>query len=137
MPSERRRMRMGRVNELVREVLAEELERLADPRLGFVTVTGVDVTADLRQAVVYYSVLGPGEAHRDTAEALVAASPHLRATLGRQVRLKFLPTLVFREDPAVAHGQRVEEIIRTLHDERSAGVPDDGGRDEVVPEEEE
>jgi ribosome-binding factor A len=113
--SERRYPRIARVNELVKEVLADELERLSDPRLGFVTVTGVDVSADLRQATVYYSVLGPGEAHEESAEALRSASAHLRSTLGRQVRLKYLPNLVFTEDPAVARGERVEEIIRQLH----------------------
>jgi ribosome-binding factor A len=112
---ERRYPRMARVNELVREVLADELERLSDPRLGFVTVTGVDVTGDLRQATVYYSVLGPGEVHEETAEALRSASPHLRAVLGRQVRLKYLPSLAFREDPSVALGERVDKIIRELH----------------------
>lgn len=114
---ERRYPRTARVSELLREVLADELERLSDPRLGFVTVTGVEVSADLRQANVYYSVLGPGEAHEETAEALRSASPHLRAVLGRQVRLKYLPSLAFREDPAVARGERVEEIIRLLHSE--------------------
>lgn len=118
---ERRYPRIVRVNELVREVIADELERLSDPRLGFVTVTGVEVTGDLRRATVYYSVLGPGDVHEDTAGALRSASPHLKAVLGRQVRLKYVPDLVFREDPAVAHGEQVERIIRELHggEERS------------------
>jgi ribosome-binding factor A len=122
MTPERRYPRIARVNELVKEVLADELERLSDPRLGFVTVTGVEVSADLRQANVYYSVLGPGEAHEESAEALRSASTHLRNTLGRQVRLKYVPNLVFIEDPAVARGERVEQIIRQLHaQERKEG----------------
>ncbi len=111
----RRYPRMARVNEIVLEVVADELERLSDPRLGFVTVTGVEVTSDLRQATVYYSVLDPTDQHPDTAAALVSASPHLRTVLGRQVRLKYIPELSFHEDPAVAQGRRVEEIIRSLH----------------------
>jgi ribosome-binding factor A len=113
----------------VRETVAEELERLSDPRLGLVTVTGVDVSPDLRHATVYYSALvatgrrAGGEpvptASDDTREAtqaaLRAAAPHLRASLGRQVRLKYVPELVFREDPAVAQGERVDEILRDLH----------------------
>ena len=112
----RRFPRMARVNELVHETLADELERLSDPQLGFVTLTGVEVSSDLRHATVYYSVLGAAEQHEETRRALRRASPHLRAVLGRQVRLKYLPELVFREDPAIAQGQRVEDIIRSLHD---------------------
>jgi ribosome-binding factor A len=107
--------RTARVNEVVLEVLADELERLSDPRLGFVTLTGVEVSPDLRQAKVFYSVLGPAEQHDETREALGSAGPHLRSVLGRQVRLKYLPLLVFREDPAITQGQRVDEIIRSLH----------------------
>jgi ribosome-binding factor A len=103
------------VNEVVLETLAEELERLSDPRLGFVTLTGVDVSPDLRQATVYYSVLGPAEQHEATSKALHHAGSHLRTVLGHQVRLKYLPRLSFREDPAITTGQRVEEIIRELH----------------------
>ena len=125
MSPARRYPRTARINELVREVLADEIERLADPRFGFLTVTGCDVTADLRQATVYYSVLGAADKHEEAADALKAATVHLKAVLGRQVRMKYTPNLVFREDPAVAEGERVEQIIRSLnipHDE-----PDEAG----------
>jgi ribosome-binding factor A len=117
MPNSHRYPRIARVNELVREALADELERLSDPRLGFVTVTGAVVSPDLRQATVYYSVFGPEADHVATTAALRSATPHLRAGLGHQVRLKYLPELRFVEDPAVEQGQRVEEIIRELHRE--------------------
>jgi ribosome-binding factor A len=118
----RRYPRTARVNEVVRETLADEVERLSDPKIGFVTLTGVEVSPDLRHATVYYSVLGTDEQHDDTRDALRRAGPHLRAVLGRQVRLKYLPKLDFREDPAVVKGQRVEEIIRSLHrDEKLHG----------------
>jgi ribosome-binding factor A len=117
--------RTARVNEVVLEVLAEELDRLSDPRLGFVTLTGVEVSPDLHHAAVYYSVLGHGKKAKtqpaETAEALESAGPHLRAVLGRQVRLKYTPELHFRKDPAIMAGQRVEEIIRSLRDEESSG----------------
>jgi ribosome-binding factor A len=112
---QRRFPRSARINEVVLEVLGDELERLSDPRLGFVTLTGVEVSSDLRHATVYYSVLGPAEQHEDTSKALRSAGSHLRAALGQQVRLKYLPRLSFREDPAITTGQRVEEIIRELH----------------------
>jgi ribosome-binding factor A len=115
----RRYDRTARVNEVVREVLADELERLADSQLGLLTVTGVEVTPDLRQATVYYSALIPseGEAELDIAGALSAARPHLQAAIGRQVRMKYTPLLVFREDPAIRTGERVDEILRQLHSE--------------------
>ncbi len=116
--STRRYPRTARVNEVVHETLADELERCSDPRLELVTVTGVEVTPDLREATVFYtSHAADPDAAADTAAGLHAASSHLRATLGRQVRLKYVPRLSFVEDPAIARGQRVEEIIRSLHAE--------------------
>lgn len=121
----RRYDRTARVNEVVREVVADELERLSDARLGFVTVTGVEVTPDLRQATVYYSALAPvrgepdaaAEAAEETALALRSVTPHLQAEINRQVRMKYTPHLVFREDPAIRTGERVDEILRQLHSE--------------------
>ncbi len=117
----RRYERIARVNEVVREVLADELERLSDPRLGLFTVTGVEVTPDLRQATVYYSALIPAEDEaeheRNTALALRQVIPQLQAAIGRQVRMKYTPHLVFREDPAIKTGERVDEILRQLHSE--------------------
>jgi ribosome-binding factor A len=117
----RRFPRSARVNELVREVLAEEVERMSDPRLELVTVTGVEVSNDLRDATVYYSALGSGD---DAAAGLRSAGPHLRTVLGREIRLKYLPRLSFSEDPGVQQGRRVEEILRNLH--RTDDTPDGG-----------
>ena len=118
--------RAARVNEVVREALAEELERMSDPRLGFVTLTGVEVSPDIRYADVYYSAFGTDEEQAGSSHALRSASPRLRAVLGKQVRLKFVPELRFHEDPAVAQGRRIEEVIRSIHD--GAVVPDEDGR---------
>jgi ribosome-binding factor A len=117
--------RAARVNEVVREALAEELERMSDPRLGFVTLTGVEVSPDIRYADVYYSAFGTHEEQTESSHALRSASPRLRAVLGKQVRLKFVPELRFHEDPAVAQGRRIEEVIRSIHD--GAVVPDEDG----------
>jgi len=83
--------RVARVNEVVLAALAEELERLSDPRLGFVTLTGVEVTSDLSYADVYYSVLGTAEERSENAAALDSAKPRLRSVLARHVRMKHLP----------------------------------------------
>jgi ribosome-binding factor A len=112
--------RLERVNEEVREILAAEIQRLKDPRVGFVTVTGVRVTGDLRRAHVFYTVLGEDRDRRATRAALRSARPHLRATLGRQIRMKFTPELEFEEDMDQSRVNRVEELIERLHREPHA-----------------
>lgn len=119
--------RSARLNQLVREVLADELERMEDPRLGLTTITGVEVSGDMRHATVYYSVLGNEEQHANTAAVLESAKKHLRQTLGREARMKYLPDLHFKEDPAVASGQRVEEILRDLQARDGARTLTDAG----------
>jgi ribosome-binding factor A len=112
--------RTDRVGEEFREILAEEILRLKDPRVGFVTVTGVKVSHDLRVAWVYFSILGDEKAKAGTRAALRSAVTHLRHELGRQVRLKTVPELRFEEDPSIATGQRIERIIGELHHRGSA-----------------
>lgn len=108
--------RPERVSEEFREILAEEIPKLKDPRVGFVTVTGVDVTPDLRRAVVSYTVLGDEGDRKSTRAGLRSAAARLRAELGRQVRLKFLPELQFEEDLGAAHAERVEELLREIQE---------------------
>jgi ribosome-binding factor A len=103
---------------LLREVIAEEVARLKDPRLGFVTVTGVDTAPDLRSARVYYSVLGDEAEQRDTQEALERSAPHIRYEVGRQVRLKYTPELRFETDEAIDRGLRMEQLLRDLREEQ-------------------
>jgi ribosome-binding factor A len=108
------RIRPDRVAEEFREVLAEEIPRLKDPRIGFVTLTRVDVSPDLRRATVFYTVLGENRDHRATRAGLRSARPHLRSELGRQVRLKFTPELDFEEDVGLAQVERVTELLRQI-----------------------
>jgi ribosome-binding factor A len=110
--------RMRRVNESVRQVLSEALPELKDPRIGFVTVTGVDTSADLRQARVYVSVLGSERKREETLAGLAAAHGVLQARLARELRMKRTPTLVFEYDPTVEAGVRMSKLIDELvHDE--------------------
>ena len=90
------------------------------------TITGVETSPDLRSARVYYSVLGDEAQHRETEAALLRASSRIRAVVGRQVRLKFLPELHFEPDAAIEHGLRMEEILRRLREERDEGVDTEG-----------
>jgi ribosome-binding factor A len=112
------RIRPDRVAEEFREVLAEEIPRLKDPRIGFLTVTRVDVSPDLRRATVYYTVLGEHRDHRATRAGLQSARAHLRSELGRQVRLKFTPELEFEEDVGLAQVERVTELLRQIEREQ-------------------
>jgi ribosome-binding factor A len=105
--------RVRRVNESVREVLAEALLDLKDPRLGFLTVTEVRTTPDLRHAEVFYTVLPDDEASlASTAEGLASAQPLLRRELGTRLRMKYVPELVFTHDPVPAQGRRIDRLLR-------------------------
>jgi ribosome-binding factor A len=112
--------RTARVGEEFREILAEEILKLKDPRVGFVTVIGVKVTPDLRRARVYYTCYGDEKAKAGTRAALRSAAAHLRGVLGRQVRLKFLPELEFEEDSTFDQVTRIDELIAKLHEQEVA-----------------
>ena len=112
--------RMRRVNQSVREVLAEALPELKDPRIGLVTVTGVETTPDLRQATVFVSVLGSSRKRAATLAGLAAAHGLLQARLARELRLKRTPQLTFEYDPSVERGVRMTQLIDEL-------APDDDG----------
>ena len=105
---------MRRVNEAVREVVSEAVGELKDPRIGFVTVTGVETSPDLRHARVFVSVLG-SEAKRDkTLEGLAAAHGVLQARVARELRMKRTPLLAFEYDPTVERGVRMTQLIDEL-----------------------
>ena len=110
---------MANVDSL-REAIAEECRNLKDPRIGFLTVTGVDTAPDLRNATVFFSVLGGPDEQKETGEALEAAASRIRAAVGEQVRLKYLPQLRFELDPSIAHGERIDAILRDIGDKDDA-----------------
>ena len=102
--------RMRKVNELVREVVADAVQDLKDPRIGFVTITGAETSPDLRHAVVYYSTLGGDQEKADSAAALVSATARIQSALGAQTRLRYTPKLTFKVDPSID-----EKATATLH----------------------
>lgn len=104
--------RMLKVNSILREVLADEVERLSDSRLEMVSVTGVDTAPNLRRARVYVDALV--DDHEDVLVALKAAGPRLQRAIGDQVRIKYTPVLEFEIDPAVVVGERIDDILRSL-----------------------
>jgi ribosome-binding factor A len=110
--------RLRRVNESVKEVLAEQLVDLKDPRLGFVTLTDVRTTPDLRSAEVFYTVLSDDEAERAaTQQGLESAAPLLQRELGTQLRVKRIPTLRFTHDPVPERGRRIERLLEERGDD--------------------
>ena len=108
---------MRRVNEAVRQVLSEALPELKDPRIGFVTVTGVETSPDLRQARVFVSVLGSAKKRKQSLEGLAAAHGVLQSRLARELRMKRTPTLAFEYDPTVEEGVRMSKLIDGLVDD--------------------
>ena len=106
--------RMRRVNEAVRQVLSEAVGDLKDPRIGFVTVTGVETSPDLRHARVFVSVLGSERNREQSLDGLAAAHGVLQSRLARELRMKRTPQLAFEYDPSVERGVRMSQLINEL-----------------------
>ena len=111
--------RADRVAEAVREEIATFLaESVKDPRIvGFVTVTGVDITQDLRHAKVFVSVMGSDSEKEATFEGLASTASHLRSRVGRALRLRVAPEIQFREDDSVARAARIELLLAGIKTE--------------------
>jgi ribosome-binding factor A len=105
--------RMQRVNEAVREVLSDAIARdLKDPRVGFVTVTGVDTSSDLSHSRVYVSVLGDDAMREDSLNGLRSAHGYLQRRVADELHFKRTPTLAFEYDPSIDHGMRITQLLR-------------------------
>ncbi len=129
--------RAERVAEGIRTEVAMFLRGGAkDPRLvGMVTVTGVDVTRDLRHAKVYVSVLGSDAERAATMEGLASVAHHLRGTIGRALRLRAAPEIEFRFDESIAHAARIEALLAQVRTDASAAPATEtaGEADEAAP----
>ena len=122
--------RPDRVADQIRQELSELLARgeVHDPGIGFITLTRVQVSPDLQLARVFYTTLGDSKARRDTARALERATPFFRRQIGGRLRLRRVPEFEFRFDESIAHQDRIEQILRDLHEEerrRGGGSHDD------------
>lgn len=115
--------RPDRVAEAIREQVATFLaEGAKDPRIrGFVTVTAVDVTRDLRHATVFVSVMGEEADRKATFVGLASVATHLRSLLGRSLRLHSAPEIVFKADESIARASRIEQLLAQVRNERDAG----------------
>lgn len=106
--------RIRRVNEAVRAVVSAGLHDLKDPRIGFVTITGVETTRDLRQATIFVSVLGNEKKRLASLRGLEAAHGVLQSRLSRELRMKRTPQLSFEYDPSVERGVQMSRLIDEL-----------------------
>ena len=111
--------RPDRVGEQIRDVISEVLARgeVHDPGIGFITLTRVQVTPDLQIARVFYTSLGDQNARKETARGLDRATPFFRRQIGGRLRLRRVPELEFRFDQTIEHQDRIEQILRDLHEE--------------------
>ncbi|RSD27981.1 30S ribosome-binding factor RbfA [Mesobacillus subterraneus] len=119
--------RVNRVGEQMKKELGDIISRkIKDPRVGFVTVTDVQVTGDLQQAKVYISVLGDEEQRENTLKGLAKAKGFIRTEIGQRIRLRKTPELIFEFDETMAYGNRINSLIHELHrDEEPANEEQD------------
>lgn len=118
--------RSDRVAEAIREEVATFLAgSVKDPRVqGLVTVTGVDLTHDLRHARIFVSVLGTDAERAATFDGLASVAGHLRSRVGRSLRLRLAPEISFKEDQSIAHAARIESLLSSLRADGEMGTPE-------------
>ncbi|WHY88097.1 30S ribosome-binding factor RbfA [Neobacillus novalis] len=108
--------RANRVGEQMKKELGDIISRkIKDPRIGFVTVTDVEVTGDLQQAKVYISVLGDEEQRENTLKGLAKAKGFIRTEIGQRIRLRKTPEIIFEWDESIDYGNRIETLLHELH----------------------
>jgi len=119
--------RPQRVGDQIREELSAMLARgeVHDPKIGFITLTRVQVTSDLQIARVYYTSLGDAAARKDTQKALDRATPFVRRQIGSRLQLRRVPEIEFRFDESIAHQDRIEQILQELHQQPKPPDDDD------------
>ena len=124
--------RPERVAQMVQQLLGEIFARgMRDPRIGLVTITGVKMSPDLREARVYWAVHGDAEQRKHTAKGLDNARGFLRRELASQLKLRVTPDLHFTYDEAIDRGDRIEQLIRQMHDEEKDRQPTPPGEGET------
>jgi ribosome-binding factor A len=116
--------------EKVAEAIHEEISSLLvkgvkDPRVGFVTVTGVKVTDDLHLATIYFSVIGTDEQKKETEAGLNSAKGYLRREMGKTLRMRYIPDIVFRYDVSVDYGSKIEGILKQIHETEESNAEQD------------
>lgn len=111
------KVRTGRVGEQIKKELSQILQtEFKDPRVGFLTITGVDVTNDLSQAKVYLSVMGSEEQKQESLRALDRGKGFIRSELSKRIRLRVVPEILFVFDTSIEYGARIDKLIHDIHE---------------------
>ncbi|WP_025028666.1 30S ribosome-binding factor RbfA [Caldalkalibacillus mannanilyticus] len=109
-------VRANRVGEEMKKELSQILQReLKDPRIGFITVTAVEMTGDLSQAKVFLTILGSEEQKENTLKAIGKAAGFIRSELGKRIRLRHTPELIFKVDESIEYGSKIERILEDIN----------------------
>ena len=107
--------RSEKVAEAIHELISELIIKgLKDPRIGFVTITGVKLTDDLHLATIFFTVIGTEEEKRASEQGLNSAKGFIRKEMGKSLHMRYLPDLIFRYDESVEYGSRIETILKEL-----------------------
>jgi ribosome-binding factor A len=126
MPHTRRQDQLG---ELIGQELSDLIHnRLKDPRVGFASITGVEVSGDLRHAKVFVSVMGSADDQQATMRALSHAGGFLRHELAQRLTIRYTPELVFRLDESIAQGSHLMELMQQVRQESATAASDSGER---------
>ncbi len=129
------RRRLVQVGDEIKREIAEILQReLRDPRLGFVTITRVEVTPDLKVARVYVSVLGTEEEHNKSLEALQHAKGFIRKEIAARLNFRYTPELVFKDDRSMEYAANVFQILKTLDETEDEGAGSEKPKSDSSPE---
>ncbi len=111
-------IRSNRVAEQIKKEMTDILQReLKDPRIGFVTVTGVEVTGDLQQATIFITVLGNDDQKESTLKGLSKATGFIRSEIGKRIRLRKTPDLFFKFDESIEYGNKIESLLGELNNQ--------------------
>jgi len=117
--------RSHRVGEQIhKEISALLVKGLKDPRIGFVTITAVEVTPDMHLARVYFTVMGDEKVRRNTEKGLQSSVPYLRRELGRRLSMRYIPDILFCFDASLEYGNRIETLLKEIHTEGDDGRGD-------------
>ncbi|HJV46700.1 MAG TPA: 30S ribosome-binding factor RbfA [Bacillota bacterium] len=109
------KVRVSRIGEQMKKELSQIIQReIKDPRIGFVTVTGVEVTGDLQQAKVFISVMGKEEQRENSMAALQKAKGFIRSELGKRIQLRHTPELIFKIDESIEYGSKIETLLNDI-----------------------
>ncbi|MDO9081298.1 MAG: 30S ribosome-binding factor RbfA [Desulfuromonadales bacterium] len=107
-----------------KEISSLIIKGLKDPRVGFVTITAVDVTSDLSLAKVFFTVIGDDKARKDSAAGLKSAIPYIRREIGKQLRLRVVPEVVFHYDTSIDYGHHIEALLKGIQEKEDDGRGD-------------